>query len=461
MSEVNSNSLKAGLQQESWRAWWQRSQTDPRVLAICALHLLALVNLAVAQPLFNLISLEPMLLVVHRARPLEIVFVALCLSWLAPVLGALLLAALGRWSRRLQTGLLLLAVFVLLAALVLPGWKRSLSLPGGWLIALALVTAALGTWLYHRFTAMRLLVTYAAFGGVLFPLLFLLRPPTSLLVFPPDARPVSTAEVKNPAPVVMVLFDEFSMAALLNNQRQIDAEKFPHFASLAGEATWYRNATSMSGYTQFAVPALLTGRRPRDVPASFANYPENLFTLLASHYDLTVFEPYTTLCPNEVDPEVVQHTPSRRLMKLSAELARIYAQFVLPRDMAHTILTGHAQAYNKWGEWGLERQRKKTKGLIRYNWSRERAEQFEHFLQTIRPAERPVLHFAHIVLPHIEYEYLPSGRRHACRPDIVGNRWSSDPWHVAQQHQQYLAAGSLRRSFARAAGRTVERGGTL
>jgi hypothetical protein len=442
---MSENELKAGPPEdaptalkaapETWRAWWQRSQANPRVPAIAVLHLFALVNLAVVQPVFNLISLEPMVLVVHRVRPAEIVLVALCMSLILPLVFALPLLAAGRLSARLQRLLLTLMVFALLVAIALPAWKRMILLSGDWLVGLALVTAALATWIYWRFAAMRLLVSYAAVGGLLFPLLFLLRPPASLLVFPPDAQPVSTAEIKNPAPVVMVVFDEFSMATLLDAQRQIDAEKFPHFAALAKEATWYRNATSMSGYTQFALPALLTGRLPRNVPATYANFQQNLFTMLANQYELTVFEPYTTLCPNEVDPEVIQHTPARRLNRFAQELLRIYVQFVLPFDLAPASGTRHAQPYNKWG---FERQRQKPKGLIRYNWARDRAEQFKHFLETIQPGQRPPLYFCHVALPHTGYGYFPSGREHDAPQDAIGNYWPNDAWTTAQYQQHYL-----------------------
>jgi hypothetical protein len=71
-------------------------------------------------------------------------------------------------------------------------------------------------------------------------------------VVPADAR----------APVVMVFFDEFPMMSLLDSRGRIDRRLYPHFASFAQDATWYRNATGVSPFTPYAVPAMLTGRYP-------------------------------------------------------------------------------------------------------------------------------------------------------------------------------------------------------
>ena len=65
------------------------------------------------------------------------------------------------------------------------------------------------------------------------------------------------------APVVMIVFDELSGLALMGPDGGIDAARFPNFARLAGDSTWYRNATTVADFTDHALPALLTGERPR------------------------------------------------------------------------------------------------------------------------------------------------------------------------------------------------------
>ena len=88
---------------------------------------------------------------------------------------------------------------------------------------------------------------------------------------------------------VVVLFDELPVTSLMDARGRVDATLFPHFADLARTATWYRNTTAVSGATEQAVPAVLTGRYPREgLLPRFADHPRNLFTLLAGSHDLQV-----------------------------------------------------------------------------------------------------------------------------------------------------------------------------
>ena len=65
----------------------------------------------------------------------------------------------------------------------------------------------------------------------------------------------------------MILFDEFPLSSLLDAKGQIDKRVYPNFAELAGQSTWYRNATGVSGFTPWAMPAMLTGNYPAKVKA--------------------------------------------------------------------------------------------------------------------------------------------------------------------------------------------------
>ena len=65
----------------------------------------------------------------------------------------------------------------------------------------------------------------------------------------------------------------------------IDAVRYPSFARLAKEGTWYPRATTAHEHTTGAVPAILTGRLPRSgsMP-TLEDHPENLFTMLGETY---------------------------------------------------------------------------------------------------------------------------------------------------------------------------------
>src|SRR5205085_658620 len=65
------------------------------------------------------------------------------------------------------------------------------------------------------------------------------------------------------APVVMLVLDELPLDSLHDHRGQVDAGRFPNFARLAERSTWFRHTAAVDNYTAFAVPALLTGNRPR------------------------------------------------------------------------------------------------------------------------------------------------------------------------------------------------------
>ena len=70
------------------------------------------------------------------------------------------------------------------------------------------------------------------------------------------------ASVKRPN-VVLVVMDEFPGDSLLDRHRRIDPVRYPNFAALASDATWFRNAYSVYDSTTKAVPLILDGMRPR------------------------------------------------------------------------------------------------------------------------------------------------------------------------------------------------------
>ena len=70
-----------------------------------------------------------------------------------------------------------------------------------------------------------------------------------------------------------------------------------------------------------------------------------------------------------------------------------------------------------------------------------RRARFGHYVDSIRPASHPVLHYLHVMLPHPPWRYLPSGASYGERPDIPGLdglNWGSDAWLVAQAYQRHL-----------------------
>ena len=96
---------------------------------------------------------------------------------------------------------------------------------------------------------------------------------------PEDASAKSAKGVAR-VPVVMVVFDEFPGTDLLGADGTIDAKRYPDFARLAKDATFFKNAHSVYDSTSRAVPAIMDGNMPvieSRLPTA-SEHPNSIFT---------------------------------------------------------------------------------------------------------------------------------------------------------------------------------------
>ena len=82
----------------------------------------------------------------------------------------------------------------------------------------------------------------------------------------------------------MIFFDEFPLRSLLRPDGTVNAALFPNFAWLSKNTNWMRNATGVSGFTPYAVPAMLRGKFPaKALPPVYDSYKDNLLAELYRH----------------------------------------------------------------------------------------------------------------------------------------------------------------------------------
>ena len=122
--------------------------------------------------------------------------------------------------------------------------------------------------------------------------------------------------------MVLIVFDELPLAALLDSPRKIDARRFPHFAALQRDSDWFRDTVTVADSTEQAVPAILSGDLPDpDGVAIYTDHPRNLFTLLGSSDRTNISESGTYLCPPRPLPRPVpRSSPTRLAPALAAGL---------------------------------------------------------------------------------------------------------------------------------------------
>lgn len=418
------------------------------------LHVYAAFALALAAPMYGRLEYQPRVLAVQET----ITVVIFILLWSVVIPGSvlLILARLRRWNMRVGT-VAMKAVLGATCALIPLAIYRSYThqflntelgrqFGGlGWLMIVA--TVLFGYLIYSRYQKwqwLRSLLTIAAFGSLLFPVSLLWV--FSKVSARPEIKQTLTAQL--PVPIVMVVFDCFCGASLLDQNRQIDVHRYPRFAELAATSNWYRNCTSVHPRTDQAVPAILAGQWPEGTPRpTLEQYPQNLFTLLnaTGAYELTSFEPFTLLCPPDPHRDRVQPDPWTQWIGLTQTAAIVFLHDLVPNDVAIEL----PRIPRTWMglEHALAPDRQQRQGLIRYGWDAHRDVQFHHFLDCISKSDRPNLWFGHFALPHFPWSYLPSGHAYA---EDAGIRetwgvqglkledWVDDEVAVLHAHQQHM-----------------------
>ena len=404
-------------------------------LIACALHLFALSGFALTQPLFRLLERYPAFLIAHHATAADLALLtfilltaaALCL-WFVEILAAVI-------SPRLQARFHLLFVAFLVALIAMPALRRLPKVPGALLVLLGLTVGALLSWAYARWDRLRSFMTFLALAPVLFAVSFAFSPDIFKL-WGAATEPKTLGGTKEAShPIVMVVFDDLAVISLMDERMRIDPIRYPSFAALAKDATWFRNATTVGERTRQAVPAILTGRYPQRLSRqpTAVDYPRNLFTLLQSAYRMNIHEPVTALYPGNRDSAA--DYSQERLENLYSDLSVLYLHLILPNDLR----AGLPSLEEKWSHFTDPGQAKKS------GRSTDRRENFYAFLESITPCERGCFHFLHTLIPHPPWQYLPSGRKY--EPDVVfgqnSSRWGGEEWWLAQAYQRHLLQVAL------------------
>ncbi len=225
------------------------------------------------------------------------------------------------------------------AAFFLQLIKEQFGWPAGLLIAFSFLLAAGAVFAYSRWRFPRAFMDILTPAPIVILLIFFLFSGTSRLILPREQPDPVDVTIGNPAPVVMVIFDEFPEAALMTPDGKVDGSRFPAFADLASSSTWYKNATGDAAYTPLAVPAILAGREPSqsDLPIA-ADYPRTVFTLLGKQYEMNVMEAATKLCPEDLCPDpAADPGDEATLGQLFSDLEVVSKHLLLPDSMRRNL----------------------------------------------------------------------------------------------------------------------------
>ena len=419
-----------------------------RSLGAGVLAIAGLSSLAFAQPVYDLLRGTPEFFAIRDLYMGDLLALVLVLGG-GPTLVLSVPAIATRFLRPSWTRLAIAVPVGLLVAVIT--LQAAHSLPAIAAVTVPLAAGAIASWAYIRFRGARSLATLLSAAAFLVP---------ALLIFDSDVRrstagsnhesPVSLVDTGARAPVVMVIFDEWSLVSILDSGGAIDGERLPNLARLADQATWYPNTTAASDGTYLSVTGMLTGRRPeRGWLPTAAEHPINLFTILAPSHDTFAVEPVTSLCPPDLNKLHEQPSSFRkRINLLIADLTVVWLNLTVPAVWTERLPeVTHAWSGFAWDQAaaataevsGVPGQR-----AVRHLRDADRAAEFRRFANSIRPpGQRPGFYFLHTLLPHLPWEYLPSGRTYNrfTRDRIHGLQrgvWTSDPWPVRHHQKRYL-----------------------
>ena len=416
------------------------------------LHIFVLVGYAVAQPLYDILGQNPEFFVAHRANPRLIFAVVVILSLGLPfalITLELLARLFGERVRQFVHGTF---VFSLAMLAIIPIVKQMVTGSDVIVIGIGLVIATVFVAFYSQFHQIQLFLSLLSPTVVIFPLWFLLFTPINGLVMPREIDGPRDLEIQNPVPVVVVVLDELSLTALLDKNGKIDSIRFPNFANLADKSWWFPNSIASSQYTTVALPTIVSGQYPPSnspyPPPTANNYPQTIFTMLGEHYHFNVIESVTTLCPDSLCTQEPDAFALREPI-LFLDLIVIYLHLLVTPDISQHLPSLDAQwagfGKKEIGESLLKGEPAGSPSKNQINIWQERDLLLEKFLTHIEDSQNSTLHFIHVLLPHVPYEFLASGHRYLLTDGVkpAGIKDDAEGWIggeplIFTAYQRYL-----------------------
>ena len=386
------------------------------------LNLAVLWTFAVAPPLFDLLKDNPEFFAARGSTGFDIVSFAVLLVVLPPALLLVVELLLGLVRPEVGRGAHIVFIGALVALIAAQALKKSFDASDLVLIVLSVAVGAGVAALWARAEPVRSFLNILSPVPLVFLLLFLFSGQISELAFPDEAEARSIGGVAR-APIVVVLLDELPVNTLVNAKGELDAERFPGFGELAANATWFKNAYTVYDSTERAQPAIMDGNLPeKDRQPISSDHPNSIFSLFAKTHRMNVDEEATTVCSRDLcENTIVDESYGSRISSMAEDLGLVWLHVVSPPDIESDL----ASVSENWGNFGggggeateagedsspVER---KTRG----NLNRGRPVRFQAWIDRIEEGRRPALNFKHTLLPHVPWQYLPSGRLYRRAPN--------------------------------------------
>ncbi len=394
--------------------------------------LLGLSGFAVSQPLLAVAGDNPTLFTFAGVHGTDLVVFALVVALVPPLIFWGITIAAGVANGKAGDGTFLVFASLLAGATVIQ-WVKSSGVESGPVLGLAGLGTAVGFGAaLVRVPAVSMWTRFTAPLPVFSVLLFLVASPAGELLRSPTEATGPTGGSNDAVPVVFLLFDEFPLKTIIDDDRHIDAERFPNLARFADRSTWYRDYTTMSHRTLQAVPSILSGRVPNSDGILWTRVPNNLFSLLADTHHLTVSETVTQLCgystcgiggTNAATDDGGVGSLFSQMWDVWKQRVRLgpvgdidfgqFAEEAIPLDPGSARTDESADSLSAPGRVG-------------------------DFLEALVPTSEPHLYYLHMMLPHQPWTFFTDGSRYEGL-----TRWDIDEegfgdWTFASLQQTHI-----------------------
>ena len=421
---------------------WAKEAPTRKKLLLGGGHLAALWAITFVQPLLDLLGKNPDFFVARSNTPGDILILAIGFMFLPP----LVLLAIEWVATKIRPEVYYAVHFLFLwgiaAFLFIQIQANFYEQPTILLSLMSLILGGLFAYSIFRFTFLKNLMDILIVAPVVILLLFIFASKSTDVIFPQEEKVDIGATVKSKTPVVMVVMDELGTSTLMTADGKLDAQRFPNFARLGKESTWYPNQTTTSYFTPTAVPGILTGNIPdQDALPTSADQPNNIFALLSGSYGFHVEEPITQICPTSICPDNEALNQNGRLKALYEDLKYVEGRLILPPRIAATL----PDVGTNFGDFGdVDEPESKSAFEDQFVKGRGGAESPEAYSEFVRqiPAGDANFTMMHVKQPHQDWKYNVVGREYFRSPieqlSEATGLWQVDENGVASAQQRML-----------------------
>ena len=181
-----------------------------------------------------------------------------------------------------------------------------------------------------------------------------------------------------------------------------------------------------------------------------SDHPNSIFTLFAKSHRMNVSEEATSVCSRDLCKDThPEESYGDRISSMTEDLGLVWLHVVSPPDIENDL----ASVSENWGNFGGSGDEEavsagSSKRSTRANLNGGRAVRFQEWIDQIVPGRRPALNFKHTLMPHVPWQYLPSGKRYRKAANDAIPGLSNQSYHDTGQLNVLLQRHFLQTGFA-------------